>query len=312
MIPRVDEILSELMEAFERDDLSRADELAVRAAAAHPGLLAWSNYIRAGVLALRGDPSAGLRLLAESDARGGWWSPPLLDDPALAAIWPLDDRNIRARSERRWREAQRRATVSWEVVRPSGKPTAVIISLHGNCPAPADLFASLWAELESCATFLPRSPQLVACAVHDWRDRERAITDVQVVARAARAEYGSEVPLVLVGLGAGGRVAVESVVTGAVLAAGAVAFAPHLRPLDANVLTQSRIRIFPGGTSASTRSCDSFAGGARARGIDCTLHYLAGLGRAFPTHFGPTVIGALETILGEQSIGAGEDALADS
>src|SRR5207245_1531363 len=113
-------------------------ELALRLAAAHPGLLVWSTYIRAGVLALRDNPGAGLRMLANADASGGWWSPFLLADPALASIWSLDDGHIRARSERRWRLAQQRAEVGWEVIRPTGPPAAVVISLHGNGPAPAD------------------------------------------------------------------------------------------------------------------------------------------------------------------------------
>lgn len=297
MTSRADRILARLMDADEHNDLAGVDASASRLGAEHPELLVWSMYIRAGVTALRGQPDAGLRLLAGAYERGGWWSPSLLADPALAAIWPLDDQDIRAGSEQRWRAAQERATVSWEVVRPPGPPAMVVISLHGNCPAPADLFASLWAELESCATFLVRSPQLVACNVYEWRDRDRAIADVRVVARAARAEYGPEIPLVLVGLGAGGRIAIEAVLTGAVAAAGVVAFAPHMRPMDAGVLTESRIRIFPGGTSASIASCEAFAEWARARGIDCPLHYQEGMGAAFPERFGATVAGPLAAIL---------------
>ncbi|HKS46456.1 MAG TPA: hypothetical protein VJT49_15360 [Amycolatopsis sp.] len=312
MTSRADRVLARLMEAYERDDLTRVDALASQLGTTHPELLVWSTYIRAGVMALRGEPDAGLRLLADADERGGWWSPQLLADPALATIWSLDARRIRTRSERRWRAAQARAEVSWEVVRPSTPPAAVVISLHGNGPAPPDLFASLWTELGSYAAFLARSPQLVACNVYEWRDRERSIADVQVVARAARAEYGPAVPVVLAGLGAGGRIAVEATLTGAVAAAGAVVFAPHLRPLDTDVLTEPRICIFPGGTQESTASCESFAEWARGHGIDCTLRYQDGMGHAFPVRFGATVADILVAILDKDPIVAGEDSLAGS
>jgi dienelactone hydrolase len=202
--------------------------------------------------------------------------------------------------------------VTWEVLRPPARPAVAVISLHGNGPAPADLFAPLWAEIESCAAFLVRSPQLVASGVYEWRDRDRAIADVQVVARAARAEYGSSVPLVLAGLGAGGRIAVETVLTGAVAAAGAIAFAPNMRTLDVEVLTEPRICVLPGGTEESTASCESFASWARNQGVTCDLRAEEGMGHAFPQPFGTTVTEAITTVLDGVPIGAGEDSLAGS
>jgi len=298
MTQRADRILSELMDAYDRGDLARVEEFASRLGSAHPELRVWCTYVQAGVKALGGEPDAGLRLLAAADASGGWWSPALLADPALATIWPLDD-GIRRRSEERWRAAQERAEVSWDAVRPSSPPQAVVISLHGNGPAPADLFRSLWAELESCAAFLVRSPQLVACNVYEWRDRDRAIADLRTVAGAARAEFGSTVPLILAGLGAGGRTAIVAALTGAVDAAGAVAFAPHLAPLDDSDLRSAPpIWIFPGGSEAAVTSCATFAGWARDHGVDCTVRHEAGMGHAFPVRFGATVESAIGAILG--------------
>lgn len=308
---RADRVLARLMEAYEEGDLTRVDASASQLGSAYPELRVWSAYIRAGVMALRGEPDGGLRLLADVFERGGWWSPSLLADPALSTIWPLDSGDLRGRSERRWRAEQERAEVGWEVVRPPVPPTAVIISLHGNGPAPPDLFASCWAELGSCAAFLVRSSQLVSSGVREWRDQDRAIADVRSVARAVRAEYGPAVPLILAGLGAGGRIAVEAALTGAVAAAGAVAFAPNLRLLGSTVLTRPRIWIFPGGTPASTASCESFAGWARAGGIDCSLHYEDGMGHAFPVRFG-AVERVLTAFLDEDPIIAGEDSLAGS
>jgi predicted esterase len=300
MTQRADRVLAQLMDAYERGDLTRVEALASQLGTAHPELRAWSTYVEAGVKALGGEPDAGLRLLAAADESGGWWSPALLADPALATIWPLDDRCIRTRSEERWRAAQERAEVSWDVVRPSSPPQAVVISLHGNGPAPADLFRSLWAELESCATFLVRSPQLVACNVYEWRDRNRAIADVRTVATAVRAEFGSTVPLILAGLGAGGRIAIVAALTGAVEAAGAVAFAPYLAPLDDSVARSGpRISIFPGGSEASVTSCGRFAAWARACGLDCTIRHEDGMGHAFPVCFGATTACAVGAIIGE-------------
>ncbi|TMC12761.1 MAG: hypothetical protein E6J41_02210 [Chloroflexi bacterium] len=286
------------MAAYDRGDLTAVEAFASQLGSAHPELQVWSTYVEAGVRALGGEPDAGLRLLAAADASGGWWSPALLADPALATIWSLDDR-IRTRSEERWRAAQERAQVSWDVVRPSSPPRAVVISLHGNGPAPADLFGSLWAQLESCATFLVRSPQLVACNVYDWHDRDRAIADVRTVAGAARAEFGSAVPLILSGLGAGGRIAIVAALTGAIDAAGAVAFAPHLTPLDDSVARSGpRIWIFPGGAEAAVTSCETFAGWARVHGVDCTVRHEDGMGHAFPVCFRATVASAIGAILG--------------
>ncbi len=294
---RADRILARLMEAYEQGALPEVDAAASQLGTAHPELRAWSTYIRAGVMALRGAPDAGLRLLADAAEHGGWWSPQLLADPALETIWPLDGQDVRARSEQRWRAAQERAELSWEIVRPATPPSAIVISLHGNGPAPADLFASLWAELGSCAAFLVRSPQLAASGVHEWRDPDLAVADVRTVARAARAEFGPEVPLVLAGLGAGGRIAIEATLTGAVAAAGAVAFAPNLRPLGPVGTIAPRICIFPGGTPASVASCESFAGWARTRGIDCFLRYEDGMGHAFPARFGAAMEGVLTSVL---------------
>jgi predicted esterase len=299
MTQRADRVLWQLMDAHDRGDLTRVEAYASQLGSAHPELRVWSTYVEAGVKALVGEPEAGLRLLAEADASGGWWSPALLADPALATIWPLDD-GIRARSEDRWRAAQERAEVGWDVVRPSSSPQAVVISLHGNGPAPADLFRSLWAEVESCATFLVRSPQLVASNVYEWRDRDRAIADVRTVAGAARAEFGSMVPLILAGLGAGGRIAILAALTGAVDAVGAVAFAPHLAPLDDSVARSApRILIFPGGSEASVTSCGRFAAWARTRGLDCSICHEDGMGHAFPVCFGAPAGRAIGAILGK-------------
>ena len=299
MTQRADRTLSQLMDAYDRGDLARVEAVASQLGLEHPELRVWSAYVEAGVKALRGEPASGLRLLAAADASGGWWSPALLADPALTTVWPLDDR-IRTRSEERWRAAQERAEVSWEVVRPSSPPQAVVISLHGNGPAPADLFRSLWAELGSCAAFLVRSPQLVASNVYEWRDRDRAVADVRTVAGAAKAEFGSTVPLILVGLGAGGRIAIVAALTGAVDAAGAVAFAPHLAPLDGSDLRSGPwIWVFPGGSEAAVTSCTRFAGWARDHGVNCTVRNEDGMGHAFPVRFGATVASAIGAILGE-------------
>jgi predicted esterase len=298
---RADRVLAHLMEAFERGELDRVEAFATRLGTDNPGLRVWATYVQAGCKALQGEPAAGLRLIAAADASGGWWSPALLADPALAAIWPLDERgDIRRRSEERWRVASASAEVSWDVLRPAS-PKAAVISLHGNGPAPADLFRSLWAELEDCAAFLVRSPQLVACNVYEWRDRQRALADVRTVALAARAEVGQEVPLILAGLGAGGRIAIEAALAGEVDAAGAVAFAPHLAPLDdARAGCGTRIWIYPGGSEASVTSCATFAEWARARGFDCTVRHEKGLGHALPERFGPTVAAAISTILSDE------------
>lgn len=295
--PRADRILARLMEAYEEGDLDQVDASAAELAAANPGIRAWSAYIRAGVQALRGDAEAGLRSLTDAVEHGGWWSPGLLTDPALEAVWPLDVRGVRATAERRWRAAQERAEVSWEVLRPATPPSVVVVSLHGNGPAPADFFASQWAELGTCAAFLVRSRQLAACGVHEWRDHDTAIADVRIVARAARAEFGPAVPLILAGLGAGGRIAVEATLTGAVAAAGAVAFAPNLRPLGSLAPADSRICVFPGGAPASVASCENFAAWARTRGIACFLRYQDGMGHAFPARFRVAMEGVFTAVL---------------
>jgi predicted esterase len=307
---RADRILSELMEAYGQGDLATVEARASQLGAAHAELRVWTAYIEAGCRALSGEPEAGLRILAAADERGGWWSPTLLADPALASIWPLDHGQIRTRSEERWRAAQASAVVTWDVVDPPARPAAVVISLHGNGPAPPDLFRSLWAQLESCAALLLRSPQLVTCNVYEWRDRKRAVADVQTAARAARDSRGSNVPLVLAGLGAGGRIAIEAVLTGAVEAAGAIAFAPHLEPLDGDATAlsgvarnQPRIWLFPGGAGASVTSCTRFAAWARARGFDCTVRHEEGMGHALPLDFRATAGRAIAAILHEDGAG---------
>jgi predicted esterase len=303
---RADRVLSQLMEAYEHGDLVRVEAFASRLAAAHPELMAWSTYVRAGCRALSGEPEAGLGLLAAADARGEWWSPTLLGDPALASIWPLDRLHLRARAEERWRAAQACAEVSWEVVQSCSPPAAVIVALHGNGPAPAHLFGPLWVQLSAHATFLVRSSQLVACNVYEWRDRSRAIADVRTVAAAARAAFGSSVPLILAGLGAGGRIAIDAALTGAVDAFGAVAFAPHLAPLDdvgraPGAGNGPRIRILPGGAEPAVASCAAFAEWLRALGFDCTVRHEEGMGHEYPAQFRESVARALESILGSRS-----------
>ena len=142
--PRVDRLLARLMDDYEHGDLPGVDALAEQVAMAHPALRAWSTYVQAGIRALEGEPAAGLRMIAAADERGDWWSPELVQDPALATVWPLDRTGIRARLDERWRAAQARAEVGWELLPASAPPAAVVISLHGNCPAPADQFRSLW------------------------------------------------------------------------------------------------------------------------------------------------------------------------
>ncbi len=304
---RADHVLSHLMEAYEHGDLPSVEAFATQLGTAHPELLAWSTYVMAGCRALTGAPDAGLRLLAEADERGDWWAPTLLEDPALATIWPLDHAHIRARSEQRWRAAQDRAAVTWDVVPACSPPVAVVIALHGNGPAPVQLFGRLWSEFESCATFVARSSQLVTCNVYEWRDRGRAITDLQEVASAARAAFGPAMPLIVAGLGAGGRIAVEATLTGAVDAVGAVAFAPHLQSLDDVSLPPGaaapdgpRVWIFPGGAEVADTSCTRFAEWARARGLDCTVRREEGMGHAYPLRFRMSAAPAIRAILGDR------------
>jgi predicted esterase len=299
---RADQVLSQLMDAYEHGDLTSVEAFARQLEAAHPEVRAWTAYVLAGCLALGGDPDAGLRLLLAADERGEWWSPPLLEDPALGAIWPLDRTGLRSRSEQRWRAEQERAEVGWDVVAGPSPPRAAVIALHGNGPAPAHLFGPLWAELDSCTTFLPRSPQLVTPGVYEWRDRQRAIADLRTVASAALSAVGPGIPLVLAGLGAGGRIAIEAALTGAVDAAGAMAFAPHLVPLDdapppGPAADGPRIWIFPGGAEPAVTSCTVFAEWARARGHDCTIGHEQGMGHEYPTRFRAAAAPALEAIL---------------
>lgn len=288
-VRRADQILARLMEAHEHGDPFTVASLARDLRTLHPELRGWCAYVIAGCHALRGDAAEGLRTLREADAAGEWWAEPLLQDPALTTIWPLDHEGLRTRSLRRARTAAESAVITWDAI-PGKDPT--IISLHGNGPAPADLFRTLWSELDGHRTVLVRSPQLVASHVREWRDVERAAKDVRTVISAY-----TDSPIILAGLGAGGRLAVNTALAAADQVIGAVAFAPTLdappHPIGA---PDTRIWLFPGGSSKAIRSCDTFEVWAKEHGIECTVRHEPGLGHAYPTRFAHSVLPAIAAI----------------
>lgn len=297
MTTREDVLLWRLMDAHERGDLEALMAYAVALGEACPDLRTWTAYVVAGCRSVAGDPARGLRVLAEADARGGWWAPALLDDPALTAVWALDRDGIRSRSLRRWNEARTR--VSWEVVPASTTPAAVIVALHANLATSEALTRSLWGELPSCALVVARSSQLQADGVRDWRDRDRAIADVHEVAAAARAEFGESTPLIVAGLGAGGRIAIDAALTTGLRPAGAIAFAPSLGglPTGGAPAWPAGCWIFPGGQEPALASCTRFATWARTHGVTCTVRPEPGMGHHYPLRFGESVAPAIESIL---------------
>jgi len=300
---RVDRLLQRMMVADRVGDIELLRTLASQLGRWHESLSAWSHYVLAGCAATSAEPETGLELLRQSLDSGEWWGPALLDDPALAPIWPLAGaEDVRSESLRRWREELAGSAPQWEVVE-AGAPTAVALVLHGGGISPPDLYRSVWAGVQDVALVLVRSSHPQAAGVWDWADRARALRDVSAAATAARERFGTELPLVPAGLGAGARVAIDAALHLVPGAAGAVAVAPALDQLLATlereepVGARGRYWITTGGLDAAVRSVDAFAAWAAAHSLACHVDRRADLGHEYPPDAWETLSAAIRWVV---------------
>jgi hypothetical protein len=304
---RFDQLVQSLIAADRAGDTEGLRSWAMELASRNEKLSAWLQYVLAGCAARSGDPRSGLQLLAGALEAGGWWGPTLLEDADLRSIWEMEGaRRVRTEALRRWERERARSVPAWELVEPARPARALLVVLHGNCPPPADLDRSLWACVDDAGLALVRSSQPQAAGVWDWLDREQAVADVVVAANAARRHFGAHLPVVVAGLGAGGRVAIDVVMRSAVEAAGAMAFAPALGSLVTALGNAEpaglagRYWITTGGLDSAARSVDAFHAWATERNLLCRVDWRPDLGHEYPADFRDTVSLALDFLLAKR------------
>jgi predicted esterase len=190
----------------------------------------------------------------------------------------------------------------------TSSPMPVLIGLHGNSQT-AELAADDWSELRNRGWLLalPQSSQRLTSDAYMWDDFEKGADDVQKLYSRITDEYPIDLDsIVLGGFSAGGGLAIQLAISGALKAKGFIVIGPYLRNLDVLTpfLPEARAKGVKGyiimglneppeGQELMLRT----AGFLQEHGIVCELERHPGVGHAFPPNFGASLDKALALIL---------------
>lgn len=272
------------MDAIEakRTDAAIAD--ALRLQTVWPELLPWCTWVVAGCESLNGNVSNAFRLFENLSAGRFWLSDALLNDRSLEPVWALPE-GPELRATLRCMGGQPQQSESLVTVQRVEAAKAVVIALHGNGPLPMAAQQALWRGFPELSVYALRSRSLLAPGIHAWNDR---ILGRQAVHRAAidLSAQARGVPIVVVGLGSGGTIALEVAGQGPAEVQAVVAVAPN-QPQTVYDETRacSAVAVLDSTEVARAASLEQWAGplsGVR-------VHRLEGLGHAFPRAFGAFV-----------------------
>jgi hypothetical protein len=277
----------------------------VRAAAGDlPALRSDTAHLAACLLALDGRPDEALAELRSAYDDGGWWARPLLEeDGDLAALARLDGfADLVDASDDRCRASQE-AAQEMVVIGAVDEARAVLVALHGaNGDGPRA--AAIWQPLASNGVLLaaPTSSRRTTPTHRTWSDGEpewRDITQIApLLAEPAR-------PLIVGGMSAGGRQALQWIISPRELtASGELVPGPQLVPsaflvicpaigvsrLDRAAVSAAAARgarghavlgADDGGTESALEALELL----RAEGIDVSIDVVEGLGHDYPVDF---------------------------
>jgi hypothetical protein len=304
-------------------DQRYADALAhVRTAAGDlPTLRSDTAHLAACLLALDGRPDEALVELRAAYDDGGWWARPLLeDDDDLAALKRLDGfGELVDASDDRCRASQE-AAQEMVVIGAVDEARAVLVALHGaNGDGPRA--AAIWQPLASHGVLLaaPTSSRRTTPTHRTWSDGESEWRDITQVAALLAHPSG---PLIVGGMSAGGRQALQWIISPRVLtASGELVPSAELAPsaflvvcpaigvarLDLAAIPAAAARgvrghavlgAEDGGTESALEALELL----RVEGIDVSIDVVEGLGHDYPVDFVERVAPVLTKLVASAAV----------
>ncbi len=303
-----DVLVSRVRDAVRAGRTAEATRAATALADGWPEVRAWAEWVLAGCHGLDGAPDRALAVLARADGEGRWWAAALLDDPALTDVWSLPGgTGLRRRSLAR-SASQAGATGPVWVTDRDARTRCVAAVLHGNGPLPLSLQRTLWSTVPEVRALAVTSPHLVAPGVATWRDAASAHAQVTAAVQEAHSTE-PDLPVVLVGLGAGGTATARAVAARHVGVAGAVVVAAPV-PREPATDTPGRAddvdhphvdREEPRGVVVLHDTAQTDHGPwpawAAQHDVPLTTTAVDDLGHAFPPRFAATMRAAVGTLV---------------
>jgi predicted esterase len=283
----------------------------------------WERFPQPGLMyhwkmclsARDGEPAAAIQAFREALDQGYWYSEKLVrEDEDLQTLQGVPEyEELVAVCLKRYTGAETSAQPELLVVSPdvtTSSPMPVLIGLHGNSQN-ARLAADDWRELRKRGWLLalPQSSQPLTSDAYIWDDFEKGADEVQKLCSRLIDEYPIDPERILLGgFSAGGGLAIQLAISGALRAKGFLVVGPYLRNLDALTpfLPEARARAVKGyinmGLSEPAEGQELMlqtAGFLQDRGIVCELERHPGVAHAFPPNFGASLDRALALLLPE-------------
>jgi dienelactone hydrolase len=288
----------EVFDLYAQEEFARALSVVVDARA---GLGRWDAelaLLAACLLGRLGRPEESLAELREAAGRGGWWDPRVLaeDDDLVDLRDDVRFQELVHTVGDRWREANAELDRSGDVLVPGNSPRALLVALHGAEEDAADA-AEVWGPVATggrMALLAVRSSQRTSPAYRTWPDPDRALREV-VDAWRRLPDRLRDLPVVVAGFSAGGRVALRVALAPTPLPASAVlAVAPAVTPSDLEDVpleARSSGAVWIGADDALRQQVELLAPRLAAAGL--TVTEVEGLGHAVPADLAGLALAAL-------------------
>jgi predicted esterase len=281
----------------------------------------WESFPQKGLMyhwkmclaAQAGEPTVAIQAFREALDHGHWYPETLVrEDEDLKSLQGVPEyEELVEVCIRRYAEAEGSAKPELLVVPPevaTSSPMPALIGLHGNSQT-ARLAADDWSELRRRGWLLalPQSSRLLTSDAYMWDDFEKGAGEVQKLCSRLTDEYSIDPERILLGgFSAGGGLAIQLAISGALKAKGFIVVGPYLRNLEVLTphLPEARangvkgyiimgLNEPPEGQELMRRTA-SFL---QDHGIVCELESHADVAHAFPPNFGASLDKALAFLL---------------
>lgn len=282
----------------------------------------WERFPQPGLMyhwkmclsARAGGPAAAIQAFREALDHGNWYSEQLVrEDEDLQSLQGVPEyEELVALSLKRYATAVASAKPELLVMPPpemtTSSPMPVLIGLHGNSQN-ARLAADNWSDLQKRGWLLalPQSSQPLTSDAYNWDDFEKGADEVQKLCSRLTDEYNIDPERILLGgFSAGGGLAIQLAISGALKARGFIVVGPYLRDVEklTPYLETARANQVKGYIIMGQKEPEEAqelmrrtAGFLQDHGIVYELEPHPDLGHAFPPDFGASIDKALAVLL---------------
>jgi predicted esterase len=281
----------------------------------------WESFPQQGLmyhwkmcLAARAEePTTAIQAFREALGHGHWYPERLVrEDEDLKSLQGVPEyEELVAVCMRRYAAAETSAKPELLVVPPpesSSSPMPLLIGLHGNSQT-AELAAHDWSELRKRGWLLalPQSSRRLTSDAYMWDDFEKGAEEVKEVCSRLADEYSIDPERILLGgFSAGGGLAIQLAISGALKARGFIVVGPYLQNLEVLTphLAEARANRVNGYIIMGQKEPEEgqelmqrTAGFLEDHSIVCELEPHPDLAHAFPPDFGVSLDKALALLL---------------